>query len=329
MINIAFDMETNDPDDAFTLCILATHPKVNLVAVTITPGTNEQVGVVRKILAMANKTVPIGTYRLQSELSNKAAVSSFHCRWLGGIEASKPDNEGYLILSQAFENYPDAVLLTGAPLNNPGVLIRFDNLPICNKWVCQGGFAGDSVVPKELRLAKFDGKETCPTFNLNGNPKAALALIGTNRIKEKTLVSKNVCHGVVWDREMHERMFVHRYNYAGISIVFDAMKIYLEHKPTGKAFHDPLAACVAIDESICQYRKVKLYREKGEWGSRLDDLSDSRITISVDRQKFESTLCNELTEEAIKEAFEKGRRDRDLASQSISSVGIDPSLRFK
>jgi inosine-uridine nucleoside N-ribohydrolase len=31
-------METNDPDDFLTLCILSTHPKVNLRAVTITPG---------------------------------------------------------------------------------------------------------------------------------------------------------------------------------------------------------------------------------------------------------------------------------------------------
>ena len=36
MIDISFDMETSDPDDVFTLCLLAHHPRVNLVSVTVT-----------------------------------------------------------------------------------------------------------------------------------------------------------------------------------------------------------------------------------------------------------------------------------------------------
>jgi hypothetical protein len=33
VIPIAFDMETSDPDDALTLCLLATHPRVELRAI--------------------------------------------------------------------------------------------------------------------------------------------------------------------------------------------------------------------------------------------------------------------------------------------------------
>lgn len=166
----------------------------------------------------------------------------------------------------------------------------FPTAPLFNKWVCQGGFAGDSVVPEQFRLEKFKGLETCPTFNLNGNPAAALILLETDRIKEKVFVSKNVCHGVIWDRDMHGRMRAYKNNYAGISMVFDAMEEYLERKPTGKAFHDPLAACVAIDESICQFRPVKLYREKGCWGSKIEEGSPIRISIAVNREKFEFVL---------------------------------------
>ena len=36
-IDVVFDMETGDPDDFFTLCLLTAHPKVNLRAVTVTP----------------------------------------------------------------------------------------------------------------------------------------------------------------------------------------------------------------------------------------------------------------------------------------------------
>jgi pyrimidine-specific ribonucleoside hydrolase len=46
-INIAFDMETSDPDDVFTLCLLAHHPCVNLVSVTVTPGSKHQIGLVK------------------------------------------------------------------------------------------------------------------------------------------------------------------------------------------------------------------------------------------------------------------------------------------
>jgi pyrimidine-specific ribonucleoside hydrolase len=163
-------------------------------------------------------------------------------------------------------------------------------MPFFKTWVCQGGFAGDSVVPEEHRLAKFAGRETCPTFNLNGNPKAALALIGTDRIKKRVFVSKNVCHGVVWDQAMHERMRPHRAAHPGLDLAFAGMDEYLTRKPDGKKFHDPLAACVAIDSSICEFRRVDLYRRRGEWGSKLNPDSRNQIAISVDRSKFEQVL---------------------------------------
>jgi inosine-uridine nucleoside N-ribohydrolase len=290
VIDIAFDMETNDPDDAFTLAILATHPQVNLVSVTVTPGSYEQIGLVRKILKILDKDVPVGSRLL---CTKPGAVSKFHYRWLGGVSDAEPDNIAHIILAHAAQEYPDAVLVTGAPLQNPGECIQeHPNAAFFKTWVCQGGFAGDSVVPKEHRLAKFDGRETCPTFNLNGHPKHALALIRTERIKRRFFVSKNVCHGVVWDQAMHERMD-RRLNicgHTGLSLVFDGMAKYLERKPEGKKFHDPLAACVAINPTVCEFRPVDIYREKGEWGSRLNPESNNHISVSVDREAFEDTL---------------------------------------
>jgi len=58
----------------------------------------------------------------------------------------------------------------------------------------------------------------------------------------------------------------------------------------GKAFHDPLAACCAIDESIGEWAEVELYREKGAWGSRLAPGSGIWIIIGYDREKFFQTL---------------------------------------
>ena len=50
MLRIHFDMETQDPDDVMTLAILATHPRVELVGVTLTPGGSDQVGLVTHVL---------------------------------------------------------------------------------------------------------------------------------------------------------------------------------------------------------------------------------------------------------------------------------------
>ena len=47
MINVVWDMETGDPDDFLTLLFLIGHPKVNLKAVTVTPGTLENARVLR------------------------------------------------------------------------------------------------------------------------------------------------------------------------------------------------------------------------------------------------------------------------------------------
>lgn len=47
MIPVVSDMETRDPDDILTLCLIATHPRARLTAVTVNPGTPAQIGVVR------------------------------------------------------------------------------------------------------------------------------------------------------------------------------------------------------------------------------------------------------------------------------------------
>eukprot|EP00494_Astrolonche_serrata_P004746 UN04760 len=45
---IIYDCETGDPDDLFAMAFLASRPEVKIVAITITPGSKIQVGVIRK-----------------------------------------------------------------------------------------------------------------------------------------------------------------------------------------------------------------------------------------------------------------------------------------
>ena len=285
MINIAFDMETADPDDVFTLCLLAHHPKVNLVCVTVTPGSTKQIGLVKHILALLNKNIPVGAKNI---LHSKDCVSTFHYNWLGKIGDGIPDGTGAEVLEAAIKQFPDLTIVCGASLGNIGALLDRDVTIEC--MVIQGGFAGDNIMPPELVLEKFRGKITCPTFNLNGDVPSALKVLDSTRVVQRFYVAKNVCHGVVYEATMHEYIRPHKDNNAGLKLLFEGMDKYLEKKPTGKAFHDPLAACIAINPDICHFERVELYRERGEWGSRFTDKLNAWISIKIDFDKFQNTI---------------------------------------
>jgi len=274
MRRIHFDMETQDPDDVMTLAILATHPNAELVGVSLMPGGRDQVGLVRHVLDRLGKpNVPIGG----DPAYVKPCVSGFHDKWLGKHSAEPTHYaKDVLLATQSC----GATLLTGGPLRN------FSSVTKHPRWVGQGGFAGDSVVPKEHRLAKFEGRETCPTFNFNGAPKNALAMLSNPSHGEKLLVSKNVCHGLSWDQAFHDRVRALTKRTAGLDLVFEGMARYLNQNPDGKKLHDPLALTVAIDPEVCTFARVEVYRERGEWGSRLKPGSDTRISIALDRERF-------------------------------------------
>lgn len=285
MINISFDMETADPDDVMTLCLLSHHPKVNLVSVTVTPGSKHQIGLVKFILSKLNKKIPVGS---RNKNHPKECVSAFHYKWLGQISPEEPDGTGAEILTQSLLDYPDLVIVCGASLGNIGALL--DNDILLNKIVIQGGFAGDNIVPEHLRLEKFKNKITCPTFNLGGDPTSALKVLSSNKIINRFFVSKNVCHGVIYDDKMHNLMLAHINDNPGLNLMITGMSFYLGRKPGGKAFHDPLAACCAIDEKVCVFETVELYKEKGEWGSKFSTNPNAKISIQVDMNRFQKTM---------------------------------------
>lgn len=277
-MNIHFDMETADPDDVITLCWLANHPVIILRSVSVTPGTLEQIGLVKHILKLSGKeNIPVGSFNPNHD---KKCVSPFYYKWFNSWSDEQPEDEGYKVIENTIKNFPDITIVTGAPLKNfskldPEIKIR--------RWVAQGGFAGDNIVPEEYRLEKFKGKVTCPTFNFNGDIPSALKMLNEQCIAERILVSKNVCHSVVYDKDIHQEMSHHKDKNLGLKIIYEGMTKYLEKHPKGKALHDPLAACVALNPGICEFRKVKMYYSKGEWGAKEDMESDTSITIYVDK----------------------------------------------
>lgn len=289
-MNILFDMETRDPDDVFALCWLAGHPGVDLLAVTINPGSREQVGLVRSILErLGRRDVPVGSRNADT---NASAVSGFHHAFLGIPASSEPDALAHDLLAQALTAVPDAVVLTGAPLHNLRNLLTHHPEVTIQRWVGQGGFAGDSVVSPQHRLPKFSGLETCVTRNLSGEPKAAAMMLASPQVQRRELVSKNVCHGVIYDTAMHERLRPFRDATLGLRLIHEGMTLYLHEQPEGKMFHDPLATCIAVDPEIAVFEEVELYHVQGEWGCKRASGTGTFITVAIDRERFLRTLAS-------------------------------------
>ena len=286
-------METADPDDVMALCLLATHPLSNLTGVTVFPGGTDQVGVVKEILRRLGKEhILVGSSFVDD---GKARVSEFHYKWLGKIPSQEADTTAVHALQMSAA--AGAFLVTGAALRNV-YAAHSANGPWFREWTCQGGFVGDNLVPPEYRLPKFAGRTTCPTYNLNGDVKAALGLLtGDRRRTERTfMVSKNVCHGQFFG--LHDIARTPRGVHAGLDLLLDGMTFYCQKHPDGKALHDVVAAVLALHPEAGIWELGLPYREKGEWGFKEDDRLDidrgekpeTFITIGLNRELFEKAL---------------------------------------
>ncbi|MCY3019704.1 MAG: nucleoside hydrolase [Planctomycetota bacterium] len=199
-MDIIGDFATEDLDDMLALAFLCAHPTVNLLAVTVTPGSPAQIGVVREVLSRCERSgIPVGSFKPDHPHDS---VNPFHYRLLGRVTPASPDARGHEVLARSLQQSPAATIVTGAPLSNLRAFL--DNHPDTEiaRWVGQGGFAGANVVPPQHQLPKLTGRITCPTFNFDGDIGAAHLLLSTPRVKLRHLVAKNVCHGVVYDNEL-------------------------------------------------------------------------------------------------------------------------------
>jgi pyrimidine-specific ribonucleoside hydrolase len=289
-------METGDPDDLLTLILLAGHPRADLRAVTITPGTPHQVGVVRHVLDRLGLDLPVGAFDLDHTKDGRevTCVSAWHFKVLGDVPPSRDAAAGWEVLAEALD--PATTLVTGGPLKNLGALLRRqpEGTPI--RWVAQGGFCGTPVVPDDQQLPKFRSKRRVPTYNLNGDPGSALLALDAPRTVGRRFVGKNVCHGVVYDAAMHARVRdtlatlpdgLHR---DATALLYRCMSRYLDKKPRGKALHDPLAAACALDPTIGSWADVHLSRSGGRWGADWPDEDhphNATCLVSLDEAAFQ------------------------------------------
>ncbi|CAF3495457.1 unnamed protein product [Rotaria sp. Silwood1] len=288
-LQVVFDMETSDPDDFITLLFLLGHPMVHLKAVTVVPGTPNQIGFLRYVFdRFGRNDLPLGVFNMNA----KPALSKFHLKIYENIsiEESREALDGSdVLLSYCDEQ---TILICGGPLKNVAKAIQTGQFKL-GRLVAQGGFAGDNIIPEEKRLSKFNGRLTCPTFNLGADIKAAKIVLDYNDIKEKFFVSKNVCHGVLYTEDTHKQLEKIKDKSQSLQEIYHVMSVYLKNPgKKEKAFHDPLTACCAIDLSIGQWKDVQLYMDEKtkEWGSMISENPNIKIIVDYDHEKFLSTL---------------------------------------
>lgn len=283
-MDIVLDMETGDPDDFLTLLLLLGHPRSDLRAVTVAPGTKEQVALVRWACdrLAPGRHIPVGSLDPDRE---EGCVSSWHyTAYDVSPGRACPDGRGGEVLKAACG--PDTTLVTGAPLRN--LALAMDLGFEVGRWVAQGGFAGEGVVPRERQLDKFKGMVTCPTYNLNGDPRTALRALEYGGFGHRRFVSKNVCHGVFCDKELSRRIGEKKVPH--LEMIHRGTEAYLARHSDGKKFHDPLAACCALTPDIGAWAEVELFRERGQWGSRLRPGSGTWIITGYRHDRFVETL---------------------------------------
>lgn len=275
----------HDPDDFFALCYFFS-AGVDVRAILLSPGDESQVDLVSFILKELGKDhIPVG---VPNTGRRKEQCTSIHKHFVKKY-GCPPLFKYYLgedVIRDTLKMYPDCELfICGAMKNIGNYLIKNKDTKI-NKAVMQGGFIGYDThginVPK---LEKFIGKETVPTFNLNGNVKGAHAFLNAPYIKERWFISKNVCHTVIYSLNIHRRiMDVPAMNRAS-ELFREGMTKYLKKHSRGKKFHDPTAAVCHLHPEIGTWVKAKLYREKGGWGSRIDGNGDN-IIVDIDYDKL-------------------------------------------
>mmetsp|Transcript_69661 Transcript_69661/g.166258 ORF Transcript_69661/g.166258 Transcript_69661/m.166258 type:complete len:328 (-) Transcript_69661:118-1101(-) len=290
---VIFDMETGDPDDVLTLLLLASHPNVELRAVTITPGSRDQVSLVMWLVRELQLKVRVGAQDWPQNAGKVCLRGKFYDSFGrlpdGDVQGIEP---AALVLRDCCDQ--NTTLLTGGPLHNLGAALALDGFTL-GRWVAQGGFAGEGVVPRELQMEKFAGMSTCQTWNFNGNRPAAQSALASNSIERKVLVSKNVCHRAVYDARFHQS-FLHAFESSpplstrgvALKLLCSAMGSY--QRGDGKKLHDPLAMAATIDEGVCQFAEVSVLCDKRGWGSVLQPGTNTWISIDYDDERFRQIL---------------------------------------
>jgi pyrimidine-specific ribonucleoside hydrolase len=270
----------HDPDDFFALCYLFS-AGVNIKGILISPGDEMQIAIVDFLLQiLGKKDVLIGVPLLGRR---KEHPTNIHKAMLDQYKFPYYSSNAILaneVIRRVLVD-DDVDFFGCGPLQNLGHY----NLPVqLNCATMQGGFIGYMTHGITVKmLDKFKGKQTVPTFNLNGDKKGAFNFLKMD-IKERHFVGKNVCHYMMYNLDTHKYITSVPPKDRAAELFREGMTWRFKLGSDGKKFHDPTAAVCHLHPEIGTWVRAKPYSEKGEWGSRLDENGDY-VLVAINEQK--------------------------------------------
>lgn len=277
MKNTVFDMETGDPDDLITLLMLLKNENVNLKGVTCYEGSAEQIGLIKHVISMSGKSIPVAGWN-----SENKGLSPYYDEVVGAWEAQTSELTPVELLATTLTE--DTILLTGAPLTNISKYLKAYPEAVIIKTVTQGGYLGD-VIPEERVLEKFKGRKAIRTYNLTQDTDAFTVVNAAPQIQDLTYVTKDLCHGFLYTKEIHDQIFFKRDDIS--ALLCKALNYYVQ-KGVPKAMHDPLAMLYMLEPDIGSRAPISMnfYIEKKHkvFSSSLADSSSTRFGL-VDYNK--------------------------------------------
>lgn len=239
MKHIIFDMETGDPDDMVTLLMLLKNNDVNLKAVTCYEGSAEQIGLIKHVIAMSGKSIPVAGWN-----SENKGLSPYYGEVVGSWKPQAAEMTPVELLLTTLNE--DTTLLTGAPLTNISKYLQAYPCNTITRTITQGGYLGN-IIPEERVLDKFKGRKAIRTYNLTQDTDAFTVVNSSPQIQDLTYITKDLCHGFLYTKEIHDQ--INFKNDSISALLFKALNYYVQ-KGVPKAMHDPLAMLYMLDPTI-------------------------------------------------------------------------------
>jgi purine nucleosidase len=272
----------SDIDDAVALAWLLARPDCDLLGITTVTGQAETRAALADVLCRAaGRKVPIFPGAENPLLSEQRQVIAQQAAALEKWphDAVFPRGQAVQFLRETIRANPgEIVLLTIGPLTNVALLFRIDpGIPSLLKGVVSMcGRVSNRVVgygPVE--------------WNASLDPHAA-AIVYRQRIPFHRTVGLDVTTQLSLGLEEVRKKFQH----ALLKPVLDFAEAWFRHRDI-MIFHDPLAAAVVFDESVCRFVRGTLdielesRRLSGAMHWSVDPAAGRHeVAVSVDRDRF-------------------------------------------